>query len=86
MIRMQRPSGTWKSVVTAMAMACLLMSEVPAVDDETIAEQARRYDAACELVAKTERGRIAHPIEFSDDKSKSRHGKRAIVNIPLTHD
>lgn len=86
MIRTQRPSSTWTSVVTAMAMTGLLMTEVFAVDDETIAEQARRYDAACELVFDTERGRSAHPIEFSDDKSKSRHKRRAIVNIPLTHD
>lgn len=86
MIRTQRPSSTWTSVVTAMAMTGLLMTEVFAVDDETIAEQARRYDAACELVFDTERGRSAHPIEFSDDKSKSRHKRRAIVKIPLTHD
>jgi hypothetical protein len=86
MICTQHPSSTWTSIATAFALAGLLMREVPAVDDEAIAERARRYDAACELVAKTERGRIAHPIEFSDDRSKSRHKKRAIVNIPLTHD
>jgi hypothetical protein len=86
MIRAQHPSNTWTSIATAIALAGLLMREVPAVDDEAIAEQARRYDAACELVAKTERGRIAHPIEFSDDESKARHDRWAIVNIPLTHD
>ena len=86
MICRQNPSSMWTSIATAIAVAGLLMREVPAVYDEAIAEQVRRYDAACELVAKTERGRIAHPIEFSDDESKARHDRWAIVNIPLTHD
>ena len=86
MIRAQHPSSTWTSVVTAMAVACLLMTEVFAVDDETLAEQVRRYDAAFELVAKTEKRPYGHAIEVSDEESKSRHNRCAIVNIPLTHD
>jgi hypothetical protein len=60
------------------------MTKVRAVDDEAIAEQVRRYDAACELFARTEEYKYA--IEFSDDQSKSRYKRRAIVSISLTHD
>lgn len=69
-----------------MAITGLLMTGVYAVDDEKIAEQARRYDAAFELVAKTEERLYGHAIEVSDDESKARHNRCAIVNIPLTHD
>ncbi len=86
MIRMHDPSSTWTSVAMAMAMACLLMTEVFAVDDETIAEQARRYDAAFQRVWQTEKRPYGHAIEVSDDESKARHNRCAIVNIPLTHD
>jgi hypothetical protein len=40
------------------------MTKVRAVDDEAIAEQVRRYDAACELDMRTEQYKNA--IEFSD--------------------
>lgn len=86
MIHMQRPSTAWTSVVTAMAIAGLLMTEVFAVDDETIVEQARRYDAAFQRVWQTEKRPYGHAIEVSDEESKARHNRCAIVNIPLTHD
>jgi hypothetical protein len=63
------------------------MTKVRAVDDEAIAEQARRYDAAFERVWQTEkRPHFSTTIEVSDDESKARHNRCAIVNIPLTHD
>jgi len=86
MICTPRPSSTWTSVVTAMAMTGLLMTEVFAVDDETIAEQARLYDAAFQRVWQTEKRPYGRAIEVSDDESKARHNRCAIVNIPLTHD
>lgn len=64
MIRTQRPSSTWTSVVTAMAMTGLLVTEVFAVDDETTAEQARLYDAAFQRVWQTEKRPYGHAIKL----------------------
>ena len=81
-----KPTIGLGSLLLATVVCFVNVTEVFAVDDETIAEQVRRYEAAIELVVDTEKRPYGHAIEFSDDESKARHNRNAILNIPLTHD